>query len=153
MHESSPIQTLKFTLIIAYHSNLRLNYATFFNLLPSSYVFVSCAGIQSSSDTPSIHTLLHYDTGDGHINIPQHIGVKYQEFGIMLLDTDYSYIEVLERQYLRDAVQINSRILQDWLNGKGKHPKTWATLIEVLVSIELSTLANIIKKKMDKVTL
>ena len=89
---------------------------------------------------------MHYDTGDGHINIPQHIGIKYQEFGVMLLDTDYSYIEVLERQYLRDAVQINSRILQDWLNGKGKQPKTWAKLIEVLMSIELSTLANIIKK-------
>lgn len=96
---------------------------------------------------------MHYDTGDSHINIPQHIGIKYQEFGIILLDTDYSYIEVLERQYLRDAVQINSRILQDWLNGKGKQPKTWATLIEVLVSIELSTLANIIKKNIDKVTL
>ena len=41
----------------------------------------------------------------------------------MLLETDYSYIEVLERQYLRDAVQINSRILQDWLNEKRKAPQ------------------------------
>lgn len=113
---------------------------------------LSFAGIQFSGDTPSIHTLLHYDTGDGHISIPQHIGIKYQEFGIMLLETDYSYIEVLERQYMKDAVQINSRILQDWLNGKGKQPKAWATLIEVLQSIELSTLANIIMKSMNKVT-
>ena len=101
---------------------------------------------------PSIHTLLHYDTRDGYINIPQYIGIKYQEFGIMLLETDYSYIEVLERQYMKDAVQINSRILQDWLNGKGKQPKTWATLIEVLQSIELSTVANIIKKNTENIT-
>ena len=93
--------------------------------------------------------MLHFDTGNNHINIPQRIGIKYHEFGVMLLDVDYSYIEVLERQYMRDAVQINSRILQDWLNGRGKQPKTWDTLIEVLESIELSILADIIKKDMS----
>ena len=68
---------------------------------------LSFAGIQSSGDTPSIHTLLHYDTGEGHISVPQHIGIKYQEFGIMLLETDYSYIEVLERQYMKDTVHVD----------------------------------------------
>ena len=40
-----------------------------------------------------------------------------------------------------DAEQINMEIIQEWLAGRGKQPVTWATLVEVLRDIELSTLA------------
>ena len=41
-----------------------------------------------------------------------------------------------------DAEQINMEVLQQWVNGRGKHPITWKTLTEVLHDIELSTLAG-----------
>ena len=41
-----------------------------------------------------------------------------------------------------DAQRINIEILQEWLIGRGKLPVTWATLVEVLRDIELSTLAG-----------
>ena len=41
-----------------------------------------------------------------------------------------------------DAEQINMEVLQQWVNGRGKHPVTWETLTEVLHDIELNTLAG-----------
>ena len=41
-----------------------------------------------------------------------------------------------------DAEQINMEVLQQWINGRGKQPVTWKTLIEVLRDIELSSLAR-----------
>ena len=33
-------------------------------------------------------------------------------------------------------------VLKEWIIGRGKHPVTWKTLVEVLHDIELSTLAG-----------
>ena len=40
------------------------------------------------------------------------------------------------------------KILQRWLEGMGKHPTTWATLIKVLRDVDLSQLANDIEKNL-----
>ena len=41
-----------------------------------------------------------------------------------------------------DSEQTSMEILEEWIAGRGKHPVTWNTLIEVLHDIELSTLAR-----------
>ena len=43
---------------------------------------------------------------------------------------------------MNDAEQINVEVLQQWINGRGKHPVTWKTLTQVLHDIELGTLAR-----------
>ena len=48
----------------------------------------------------------------------------------------------MAHKHLNDAERINIEILKQWLTGRGKQPVTWATLIEVLHDIKLSTLAN-----------
>ena len=48
---------------------------------------------------------------------------------------------------MRNAGRINLRILQEWLDGRGKQPVTWTTLVQVLEDIEMSSLANQIKRK------
>ena len=77
------------------------------------------------------------------INIPQEIGIKYYQFGLLLLEDDTgARIQVLIHKHMKDAEQINIEILQQWLAGRGKHPITWKILTEVLYDIELSTLAR-----------
>jgi len=44
-------------------------------------------------------------------------------------------------QYRGDAEQINLEILRQWMEGKGK-PLSWDTLINVLKTISLNTLAS-----------
>ena len=65
------------------------------------------------------------------------------DFGTCLLDDSTgAKIKNLEHQHQRHAEHINTAILQQWLNGRGKQPVTWATLVEVLRDIELYTLAD-----------
>ena len=48
----------------------------------------------------------------------------------------------MARKHHYDAEQINMEIIQEWLAGRGKQSVTWATLVEILRDIELTTLAS-----------
>lgn len=77
------------------------------------------------------------------MNVPEEIGTKYFEFGIFLLnDSNGSRVKNMAHKYLNDAGRINVDILWEWVCGSGKRPVTWATLVQVLRDIELSTLAD-----------
>jgi len=49
----------------------------------------------------------------------------------------------IKHKHGKDAEQINTEILQEWLKERGKQPVSWRTLIEVLHDVKLlSNLAN-----------
>ncbi len=79
---------------------------------------------------------------EGKYDIREKIGTKYSDFGTTLLDCSAATISALEKQYQHDALWINHEIFSRWLQGKGKKPVTWATLIEVLLEIGEGTLAD-----------
>jgi len=77
-----------------------------------------------------------------YINIPQKIGIKYFQFGVLLLnDEKGDVVSAITSQYRGDAEQINLEILRLWIGGKGK-PLSWDTLIDVLKAIGLTDLAG-----------
>jgi len=87
--------------------------------------------------------LLRFQGRERRINIPQEVGTKYTQFGILLLeDANGGRIRNMEHQHFRDAERINTEILQEWVSGSGKQPVSWATLTEVLRDVELSVLAR-----------
>jgi len=86
--------------------------------------------------------MLNFPSQEKRINIPQEIGIQYKTFGtILLADDSGARVDNIVHEYRERAEDINTKILQEWLNGRGKQPVTWATLVEVLRDIELSTLA------------
>ena len=86
--------------------------------------------------------LLNFKAGDHNINIPWEIGCKYQNFGAQFLQEHTSaHIDDLEHQYQRNGENVNRHILQEWLEGGGRKPTTWATLAMVLHDIEMGELA------------
>ena len=88
--------------------------------------------------------LLRFRTASGKL-IDQ-IGIHYWELGILLLnDAKGAVIKAIIEQYHEDAAKINREILQRWIQGRGKLPVEWATLIEVLKDIGLTELAHEIK--------
>ena len=90
-----------------------------------------------------MHELLNFKVGDRNVNIPREIGSKYQNFGALLLQEHTSaHIEDLEHQYQSNGEIINRHILQEWLEGSGRKPTTWATLAKVLHDIEKGELAR-----------
>ena len=69
--------------------------------------------------------------------------MKYRTFGILLLDDQTgSKITAIEQKRLNDAEQINIDIVQEWLQGNGKKPVTWQTLVGVLNDTGLYALAK-----------
>ena len=102
-----------------------------------------CSYDHTVSNTPTLRELLSFPGQDKKINIPQQIGTQYKIFGTFLLEDDRgARVDNIIRECRERAEDINTKILQEWLNGRGKQPVTWTTLVEVLNNIELSTLAG-----------
>ena len=98
--------------------------------------------------TVALQQLICFKTRSGRINILEQIGTHYRELGILLLDdTTGAVTKAIIEQYNYDATKIIFEIFEKWIQGKGKLPVEWGTLIEVLNDIELSELANKIKAK------
>ena len=98
----------------------------------------------SLTGRPTLPELLTFTRADKkRINIAKEIGVEYKHFGTLLLeDENGQKVTSMETKHHYDPYKINTLILEEWLNGKGKQPVTWATLIKVLCDTELTTLAN-----------
>ena len=81
------------------------------------------------------------------MNLAKEIGTNYSQLGIFLLEDDNGeQVSAIEQECMRNAEKINMRIFQLWLNGSGRQPVTWTTLISVLRDVELVMLAENIEK-------
>ena len=87
--------------------------------------------------------LICLKTKSGSINILERIGTHYWKLGVLLLDDTTGEVTqaIIEHQH-EDATKINFQIFQKWIQGKGKLPVEWSTLIEVLKDVGLSKLAT-----------
>ena len=105
-------------------------------------MYISCC-IGDPVLLPTLIECIRFRGQKRRINIPQEIGTKYKTFGILLLeDSNGVRVDALELEHRFNSELINSKILQEWIAGKGKHPVTWKTLTEVLRDVELRTLAE-----------
>ena len=87
--------------------------------------------------------LVRFRGRERRISIPQKVSTKYPQFGILLLeDTNGAKVRNMEHKHQKDAEQINTEILQEWVSGRGRLPVSWTTLTEVLQDVELSELAS-----------
>ena len=85
---------------------------------------------------------MRFKTGSGNINVLKQIGTHYWELGILLLDDDTGAdTQAIIEHHHEDATKINIQIFQKWIQGKGKLPVEWFTLVEVLKDVGLSELA------------
>ena len=67
----------------------------------------------------------------------------YNVFGTLLLeDRTGERITTIAHKHMHDSERATMEILHEWIAGRGRHPVTWNTLIEVLHDCELSTLAR-----------
>lgn len=78
--------------------------------------------------------------------LAQGVGDKYFTFGILLLDDKTgARIGAIEREKMKNAKEINLQVFGEWVQGEGKNPVSWKTLISVLEDCELNQLATSIK--------
>ena len=99
--------------------------------------------LQPLRETPTLQQLMAFPMLNGsEINILIKIGVRYNVFGIFLLnDNDGSRTDALKEKCMRDSDAINLEISKKWLQGEGKLPITWVTFLRVLRNIDMKPLA------------
>ena len=84
-------------------------------------------------DTPTLPLLKHFPTQSGNVTILERIAVRSHSLGIRLLKENTGAITSnIESQYRPDQTRISEAILQKWLEGTGRKPQSWATLVTVL---------------------
>ena len=84
------------------------------------------------------------------MNILQHIGTLYNDLGILLLDDKGGTVtKAIEKQCHHVVYDINLQILRQWIQGEGRQPVQWSTLVDVLKKIELSVLAKKIEDNLQ----
>ena len=83
------------------------------------------------------------------IDIAKEIATDYKHFGTLLLNDDGgSKVSIIEMKH-EDPVDITFEILEQWLQGKGRMPVTWQTLVNCLRDTDLHVLANIIQSSLS----
>ena len=100
------------------------------------------------SRQPTLPWLHTFPTSFGNVRIIERIGVHYHHLSILLLNDATGAITAAIEAMYRDQNRITEAILQKWLEGTGRAPQTWATLITVLREIELNVLAKEIEDNM-----
>ena len=77
------------------------------------------------------------------IKIIQKTSNRYADLGMHLLeDHNCDIVEALEKQLHHDPEKIVKAVYKKWIEGTGRKPATWQTLVTVLRKIELNTLAD-----------
>lgn len=120
----------------------------------SSLLAGSTAAPQSTARSlttePTLPDLFHFKTSSGTaINIMEQIGTHHSSFGIMLLnDGTGAVTSAIATEHHYNAAAINREILTRWLQGAGRQPVTWSTLITVLRDVELRVLAQSIERNL-----
>ena len=80
-------------------------------------------------------------------NIPAEIGVNFYKLGLLLLEDDYgNKTDAIVAAHRHDPEMIAIKIFQKWINGDGKTPVTWATLIQVLKDLKMNRLAETLQR-------
>ena len=91
--------------------------------------------------------LICFKTRCGSINVLEQIGTHYRKLGVLLLEDAAGQVtQAIIEQHHEDATKINNQIFQKWIQGKGKLPVEWSTLIQVLKDVGLVQLANEIEQ-------
>ena len=81
------------------------------------------------------------------MNLHRNISTHYKEFGtFLLLDDTGKRVQNMEHTFMNSPEYINMEIFREWLDGRGRRPVTWETLVEVLREIELHILADDIQQ-------
>lgn len=82
-------------------------------------------------------------------NVPAKIGVNFYKLGLLLLEDDYgNKTDAIVEAHSNNPEMIAIKIFQKWINGDGKTPATWATLIQVLKDLKMNRLCRDIENSL-----
>ena len=83
------------------------------------------------------------------LKLPEKVGIHYKKFGTFLLDDKTGCrVNSIESEFQRNSDRINTKILEEWLAGKGR-PLSWEALIKTLRDCDLNAVADEIQVTLE----
>ena len=80
--------------------------------------------------------------GNQRLDITNSIGSNYCCVApVLLIDPTGAVVDELENDYPHNTRSINSKMFRRWLQGSGKTPVSWQTLVDTLRVVHLDQLA------------
>ena len=114
----------------------------------SHYVNPKQANLLQKHVTPTLEHLIDFSLRSNEsLNIVEKIAKEVDDLGIFLLS--YEMTDTIKTRFNNDLVKTTKEVLHQWIQGKGKHPVTWNTFIQVLRKIGLSVVANEIEDSLN----
>ena len=105
----------------------------------------------SADRPPTLGGLRHFPVANGHMDLAEEIGAEYDKFGTLLLDDENgNKVKNIEVSKRGDPVGITVEILKQWLQGKGRKPVAWQTLVKCLRDTDLNTLVDKMKRSLSE---
>ena len=90
--------------------------------------------------------LLCFPMPERKVNLVEKISGNYYMFGVLLLEDETGdQMSAIEKEHGRNAPDVLCHVFRLWLQGKGRQPVSWDTLVAVLQDVGLSKLAEDIK--------
>ena len=107
--------------------------------------------VKSADGPPTLDGLRHFPVKKEHIDIAVDIGPDYEKFGTLLLeDKKGNKVDSIAKSKHYIPVDITVEILKQWLQGKGRKPVTWQTLVKCLRDTNLNALADDIESSLSE---
>ena len=103
---------------------------------------VTCTDSLTSGSRPDLSELVQFRGRKRAINIPREVGHRYERFGRELLGGHMGRVWRIMYVYREKPEHINLHTLLEWLEGEGRRPATWRTLVQTLENIGLDELAR-----------
>ena len=99
-----------------------------------------------AGDRPNLLELHNFPVKEGFKDVVAEIQNDYKQLGMRLLeDSNGLRVKGIEKARNGNPVDITDEILQQWLQGSGRLPVTWQTLIECLQDAKLTIAADCIE--------
>ena len=104
-----------------------------------------------ADDDPNLLELHNFPVKEGFKDIVAEIQNDYKQLGMRLLeDSNGLRVKGIEKAKHGNPVEITDEILQKWIQGSGRLPVTWQTLIECLQDAKLTVAAGYIEGELSQ---
>ena len=101
---------------------------------------------RSLESKPTLREIISFKTSTGEmVNVLEEIGANYEDFGMLLLNDETGAVTGNITSFGRSIFDFKLKIVKRWLQGQGKEPVTWSTLIDVMKELKCDVLAQTIK--------
>ena len=104
-----------------------------------------------SDAEPTLTELYQLKSASGKVQVIMGVAPCWYDLGILLnFDKSGTQLEIIKAEYHSEPVPCCRAMFQYWLNGNGRGPHSWRTLIELLEDSNLEVLAREVRNALKK---